>query len=114
MSEIVGNFERGAELFRVRCSECHAIEPKKASTEPRAPNLSGLYGSSPQSFKIHAKTREIEKVPFTWNDATIDQYLQNPETIRPGVEKIFEPVTKEQDRKDLIAYLKGMSEKRRM
>ncbi|KAH7337375.1 cytochrome c [Rhizoctonia solani] len=107
-NSIAEDFKRGAELFASRCAECHSIEPNKASTATGAPNLSRLFGSQTRSNVVDAKTQRFQDTTLTWDEDTINKYLKNPESIRPGVEKIFEPVTKEQDRKDLIAYLKGM------
>ncbi|CAE6480566.1 unnamed protein product [Rhizoctonia solani] len=107
-----GEFERGAKLFKERCADCHAIEPGKPSGERQAPNLSRLYGNSFQTFTI-SKTQGPQEHRLTWDDNTLDKYLKNPRSIKPGVDKIFEPVTKAQDRKDLITYLKRMSQRHR-
>ncbi|KAH7309395.1 hypothetical protein B0J17DRAFT_725068 [Rhizoctonia solani] len=91
-----------------RCAQCHSIVPNQASPDPRPPNLSGLYNSPTASNAVNAKAQKFQDTPPIWDESTIEKYLKNPQSIRPGVGKIFEPVTKEQDRQDLIACLKGM------
>ncbi|CEL53217.1 Cytochrome c OS=Theileria annulata GN=TA12950 PE=3 SV=1 [Rhizoctonia solani AG-1 IB] len=100
--------QRGAQLFAQRCASCHAIKPGEQSRDSEAPNLRGRYDSSSRRITINAQTQEVQNETIRWDDKTLDNYLKGPKMTRAGRPIAFEPVTKEQDRIDLIAYLKSM------
>lgn len=43
----------------------------------------------------------------TWNDETLLEYLKDPKKYIPGTKMVFAGIKKEEERKDLIAYLKA-------
>ena len=49
--------------------------------------------------------------PDFWDEAKLDKYLEDPRAFMPGNKMAFVGVKDEQDRKDLIAYLKQFSKK---
>ncbi|GAB1526261.1 hypothetical protein RhiTH_009428 [Rhizoctonia solani] len=103
--------QRGKELFMQRCSACHAIESGQQSPERAAPNLRAIYGSSIKRMTINAQTQEVRRETVHWDDKKLDDYLKNPKMNQAGKTIVFEPVTKDQDRADLIAYLKSVKGK---
>jgi cytochrome c len=46
---------------------------------------------------------------IVWNEATLDQWLTNPQALVPGTKMILS-VPNAQDRADVIAFLKQRSE----
>ena len=49
----------------------------------------------------------MKKSGIVWDEAHLDAYLKNPQGAIPGVAMSAPPVTNDQDRADLIAYLKA-------
>jgi cytochrome c len=46
----------------------------------------------------------------TWDAATLDSYLSDPQGVVPGTKMVFPPVRSEDDRANLIAYLATLHE----
>lgn len=43
---------------------------------------------------------------ITWNEKTLFEYLENPKKYIPGTSMVFPGIKKEDERNNLIAYLK--------
>jgi cytochrome c1 len=46
---------------------------------------------------------------FTWDEKSLFDYLENPKRYIPGTKMAFEGLKKEEDRNDIITYLKSVS-----
>jgi hypothetical protein len=46
---------------------------------------------------------------FVWDEKNLDKYLENPKTVVNKAKMVFPGLRDEQDRKDVIAYLKRFS-----
>jgi cytochrome c len=49
----------------------------------------------------------MKNAGLTWDEATLNTYLTNPKQLVPGNKMAFPGLPKEQDRLDVIAYLKS-------
>ncbi len=45
----------------------------------------------------------------TWNEETLFEYLEDPRKYIPGTKMVFDGIKNPDDRRELIAYLKGSS-----
>jgi cytochrome c len=72
----------------------------------QGPNLHGMFGRQTGQAPGYSYTEANIKKGVTWNEETLNIYLENPKKYIPGTKMIFAGLKKEQERLDLIAYLK--------
>lgn len=95
----------GQKVFKIYCNACHAVEPGKTRV---GPSLFGVYGSETGEVKGFHFSAANKSAHLTWDDATLDRYLENPRKVIPGTTMTFAGLKDAQKRKDLIAYLKTL------
>jgi cytochrome c len=96
--------EKGKRLY-VQCVACHTLE---AGGKARVgPNLHGVIGAAAATrpdFTNYSDT--LKKSGISWTDDRLDAWLKKPAALVPGTKMVFVGLAKDQDRADLIAYLK--------
>lgn len=97
----------GEDVF-VRCSVCHVNEAGAPSSA--GPNLHGVIGRTAGSLDGFPYTDALAASDVTWDEATLDQYLADPEGFIPGSEMLPGTVADADDRAAIIAYLASSSE----
>ena len=104
-----GNAAHGKSLFAQRCSICH--QPQKGGKNGVGPMLYGAYGAGaakrPTGFVYSAK---LKASTIVWTPVTLNQWIQKPASLVPGVKMVLPPVTQAQDRADIIAFLATQSD----
>lgn len=101
---------RGRDVFVRECEHCHTIE--KGGEHKFGPNLQNLFNRKAgqlEGFNYRDLDKWTEK-DITWTEATLDDYIADPQNYVPGTKTFFKPVPSKQDRIDLIAYLKEATE----
>lgn len=76
----------------------------------QGPNLYGLFGRQTGSVPDYAYTAANKNAGITWGDSTLFEYLENPKKYIPKTKMAFPGFKSEQDRADVIAYLKVSSQ----
>lgn len=102
--EMIGDAARGVELYQRRCAACHSIDQNRVGPKHRH-----TFGSKAGSVEGFAYSKALEELDVVWNEATLDEWLQNPSAMAPGTRMGFR-LTDEQERADIIAYLRAVSE----
>ncbi len=96
----------GEKVFRRQCFICHTVD--KGGPTKQGPNLFGLIGRKTGSVEGFRYTNANKSADITWTPETLDPYLTNPRKVIPGTNMAFAGLSKEDDRKNLIAYLQTL------
>ncbi|KEG21133.1 c-type cytochrome [Bartonella bacilliformis] len=103
-----GNFENGRKLFR-QCAICHASERDGANRI--GPPLWGVVDRPFAVMKGFTYSKALrENFDKKWDFVTLDRYLQSPRKEIPGTTMSFRGVKNDQDRADLLLYLRSLSD----
>lgn len=92
----------GKAVFQASCSICHAVQPGQNKI---GPTLFGIAGRKTGSVAGYSYSPANQGASMTWDDATLDKYLEAPRTIIPGTKMTYAGVKDATKRADLIAYL---------
>jgi cytochrome c len=95
-----GDPTRGKLVFQKRCTGCHAIDGDR-----EGPRLAGVFGRKAGSVPGFDYSAGLKHSGLTWNEATLERWLTDPDLIAPDTKMDFH-VPKAQERSDLIAYFK--------
>lgn len=98
-----GDATKGQRLF-ARCKACHNLT--SAARSRMGPNLDGLFGREAGAYEGYRYSKALAEADFIWTEDKLDQWLAQPKTFMPGNKMAFAGLRKEQDRKDLMAYLR--------
>lgn len=99
-----GDATKGKRLFN-RCKACHNLTASdRAKLGPNLDNLFGRQAGTSESFTRYSKA--LTEADFVWTEEKLDAWLTSPRTFLPGNKMQFAGLRKEQDRKDLMAYLR--------
>lgn len=94
-----GDAARGEAIYQ-RCLACHSLEHDRVG-----PRHCGLFGRKAGSVAGYAYSPAMKKYGVTWNEETLDRFLENPLKIVPGTKMGYAGIKDPQERVDLIAYL---------
>ena len=95
-----GNAGRGEEIY-TRCLACHTLAQNRVG-----PRHCGLFDRKAGSVPNYAYSPAMKKYGVTWNEETLDRFIENPLKTVPGTKMGYAGVKDPQERADLIAYLK--------
>jgi cytochrome c len=101
-----GDPEQGAKVFN-KCKACHVANEEKNRVGPHLVGIVGRPAASVQDYKYSAAMAESGIV---WDEEMLDQYLANPKDVVPGGKMAFIGLRDEEDREDVIAYLKSAAQ----
>ena len=111
-----GDPVKGEKIFK-KCSICHSIEPGKK--KPTGPNLLGVTGrqAGTADFKYSDAIIAAGEKGLVWDQENIAEYVADPKAFlreylgdEKARNKMSFKLKKEQDRKDVAAYLESLSE----
>jgi cytochrome c len=98
-----GNAADGQRDFG-RCAACHATQPGKNGIGPSLADVIGRQSGSAQGYNY---STAMAGAHITWDDASLDRFLANPQSVVHGT-KMFAGVPDAAQRQDIIAYLNSL------
>ena len=101
-----GNAENGEDVFK-KCRACHDVGADAKNKV--GPLLNGIIGRKPgtiEGFSYSDANKTASEKGLVWSEAELLTYLENPLKYMPGTKMAFAGLKDEQDRLDVIAYLK--------
>ncbi|ADP70281.1 cytochrome c class I [Rhodomicrobium vannielii ATCC 17100] len=97
-----GDPVKGEQVFK-QCKICHQVGPTaKPGVGPVQNNVVGSKAGSRPGFNY---SDAMKNSGLTWDEATLDKYLENPKAVVPGTKMVFVGLKNPQDRADVIAFL---------
>ncbi len=106
-----GDVEAGKQVA-VKCQQCHKFE---AGAESTGPSLYGIVGrkiASEPGFKYTTGAGSMTahgETAGTWTYEHLDHFLERPKTAVPGTAMNFIGLKKQQDRSNIMAYLRTLT-----
>jgi len=87
------------------CKSCHAVEKGKTLI---GPSLAGIYGTKAGEVAGYEFSPALKASGLTWDDATLDKWLESPMTLVPGTRMTYAGQADPEKRKAIIAYIKTL------
>ncbi len=104
---VAGDVDAGAKVFK-KCKACHVVDQEKNKVGPHLVNVFGRTAGSLESFKKYSNA--LKESGIVWNEETLDGFLEKPRKYLKGTKMAFGGLKKEEDRQNVIAYLKTFSQ----
>ena len=102
-----GDVKAGEKYFKRKCKSCHnAKDAKRHKTGPNLWNIVDQPGGKQATYKKYSK--DLKNWDGVWDVANLDLYLTKPKKMFKKTRMSFSGIRKEQDRADVIAYLKTL------
>ena len=105
IAPVIGDVTTGKLVFR-KCQACHSLEPGKNGL---GPSLTGLVGNKAGSVPNYNYSPALKGSNLTWDVATLDAYLSDPQKLVPGNKMPFPGLKTENERNAVIAFLASTS-----
>ena len=99
-----GDATHGEVVFK-KCLVCHTIEP---GGKKIGPSLFGVVGRPAGTLPGFNYSDAMKNSGLTWDEATLNTYLTKPQALVPKTKMTFPGLPAEQDRLDVIEYLKTL------
>ncbi|MFZ0108686.1 MAG: copper-containing nitrite reductase [Pseudolabrys sp.] len=105
IAPVIGDVATGKLVFR-KCQACHSLEPGKNGL---GPSLAGLIGKKASGVPNYNYSPAMKGSNLTWDIATLDAYLSDPQRLVPGNKMPFPGLKTENERNAVIAFLASTS-----
>ena len=97
-----GDPAQGKKVFK-KCKACHTLEEGKNKI---GPSLYGVFGRTSGTLEGFNFSDAMIEAAIVWDEETVDAYLTKPKEFIPKNKMAFAGLKKEEQRADVIAYLK--------
>lgn len=104
-----GEAAKGEKIFK-KCMACHAIADKTNKVGPHLVGLVGRAVASVEGYAYSDSMKEYAAAGAVWDEPALLAFLENPKAIVAKSKMAFPGLKKEDEREDLIAFLKTKSQ----
>ena len=95
----------GERQFRRKCSICHSLT--EDGQRRAGPTLAGIFGRPAGAVEGYLYSETVANLGIDWTEETIDQLFDlGPDHFIPGSKMPMQRITRPEDRRDLIDFLK--------
>ena len=102
--------EDGARVFR-KCAACHAVAADgRNKVGPLLYNVVGSPVASNETFRYSDALSQLGADGSVWTFDMLNEFLTKPRDFVPGTKMGFSGLRKEEDRINLLAYLRAQSD----
>ena len=100
-----GDAAEGKKVFK-KCAVCHSVEPAENKVGPSLAGVVGRPAASVEGFKY---SDAMKASGIVWTEDKLDAYLVSPKEVVPDGKMKFAGLKKEDDRRNVIEYLKQLA-----
>jgi cytochrome c len=104
-----GDPNKGQQMYRA-CVACHSLSPGRHMTGPSLAEIWGRKSGTVEGFTRYSKA--LKQADVIWDEQSLDSWLADPRGYLPGNRMTFRGLSDATQRRDLIAFLRSVSEKR--
>ena len=97
-----------ARTVLAQCIACHKLE--KGAPHGLGPTLWGVYGTKAGELEGFNFSPAMKASGLTWDDATLDKYLENPRGLIPGNRMAYAGQKDPAKRKEMIEVMKTLKD----
>ncbi len=101
------DIENGKKIAR-KCTACHGV--KQGGPDKLGPNLWSIVGADKAASEGFKYSGALAGLGGAWGYDDLDAFLAKPKAFVPGTKMAFPGIKSAEDRADLIAYLRTLSE----
>jgi cytochrome c len=101
------NAQNGANIAK-KCMTCHSFD--KGGPNKVGPNLWNIVGNKHAHMEGYAYSAALKGFPGTWGYEELNHFLYKPGSYVKGTKMAFAGLPKVQERADLIAYMRTLSD----
>ena len=104
-----GDAAKGEAVYK-KCQACHNATEEKNKVGPHLVGIIGRKAGSVEGYKYGKGLTDAAERIGEWEEAELIEYLADPKAYVGGPSKMAFKLAKEDERKDVVAYLKSLAQ----
>ena len=100
--------ESAPAAFNNHCRTCHSVKEGDNRLGPSLHNIHGAKAGSSPGYSSYSQG--LKSSGITWDDVTLDQFMENPDQVIPNNNmKPYKGIADQAVRKQIVDFLKSQS-----